>query len=480
MHLCMTDKKYIIVVEDNPAVAKTYEQYLLKEQYQVDVADTGKKALELIHKNIPDLVLLDVKLPDMDGLDLYKQLISEQISTTVVIMTANGSVGIAVEAMKLGAFDFLVKPFIPERLIVTVRNALENNHLKTVVETLKDDFKDGKYCGFIGSSTPMQGVYRIIDSVASSKASVFVTGESGTGKELCAEALHVRSPRRDKNFVALNCAAIPKELIESEIFGHVKGAFTGATSDRMGAAERAQGGTLFLDEICEMDMNLQSKLLRFIQTGIFQKVGDPKDIKVDVRFVCATNRDPLQAVEEGIFREDLYYRLHVVPIELPPLRSREDDVMEIADHFLNEFSKEEHKDFKEFDPAVEELFRSYRWPGNVRELQNVVRNIVVLHTGDVVDEPMIPHSVLRRMSGADKNPIHSKEYDLVDRKMVAQDKTEIRPLWIVEKEIIERAIELNNGNIPRAAAQLEISPSTIYRKKMSWEEQEEQEASQLS
>ena len=346
-------------------------------------------------------------------------------------------------------------------------------------------------CGFesfIGSSMAMQGVYRIIESAAPSTATVFITGESGTGKELCAEAVHQLSPRKEAPFIALNCAAIPKDLMESEIFGHVKGAFTGALSERQGASALADGGTLFLDELCEMDLDLQSKILRFIQSGTFQKVGSSKQEKVNVRFVCATNRDPLAEVREGRFREDLYYRLHVIPIALPPLRERGKDIVEIASQFLTVISKEETKNFKRFNKAAEQLMLSYSWPGNVRELENVVRNLVVLNSGEEVMPEMFPapvnqvgaHLTAHLEAGkADDNqsftesvaPQSGQLADVTQTETTQSSDNEfnIIPLAQVERTAIEQAINLCDGNIPKAAALLDVSPSTIYRKKQAWE-----------
>src|SRR5690606_38452833 len=272
---------------------------------------------------------------------------------------------------------------------------LERQRLSRIVETYRSEIDRRSYAGFVGSSLSMQAVYRTIDAAATSKATIFITGESGTGKEVCAEAIHQKSPRRDGPFVAINCAAIPKELMESEIFGHVKGAFTGAIGDREGAAARADGGTLFLDEVCEMPLDLQVKLLRFVQLGSFMKVGGTETRQVDVRFICATNRDPLQEVAAGNFREDLYYRLHVIPLHMPPLRERERDVLDLAHHFLASFAAEEHKAFRRFAPEAEALLLSYDWPGNVRQLQNVLRNIVVLNEGETVEKAMLRDTLHR-------------------------------------------------------------------------------------
>ncbi|MEZ9992042.1 sigma-54 interaction domain-containing protein, partial [Vibrio splendidus] len=283
--------------------------------------------------------------------------------------------------------------------------------------------------------------------------------ESGTGKEVCAEAIHAASKRGDKPFIAINCAAIPKDLIESELFGHVKGAFTGAATDRQGAAELADGGTLFLDELCEMDLELQTKLLRFIQTGTFQKVGSSKMKSVDVRFVCATNRDPWKEVQEGRFREDLYYRLYVIPLHLPPLRERGEDVIEIAYSLLGYMSVEEGKAFVRFAQEVLDRFNQYEWPGNVRQLQNVLRNVVVLNNGKEITLNMLPPPLNQPI----ENSLRLKEKQSED--ITVKD---IFPLWITEKTAIEQAIKACDGNIPRAAGFLDVSPSTIYRKLQTW------------
>jgi two-component system repressor protein LuxO len=300
---------------------------------------------------------------------------------------------------------------------------------------------------------------------------VFITGESGTGKEVCAEAIHKAGKRAKGPFIALNCGAIPRDLMESEIFGHTKGAFTGASSERKGAAELADGGTLFLDEIGEMDLDLQTKLLRFVQTGRFQKVGSSAEQSVDVRFVCATNRDPYEEVAAGRFREDLFYRLHVVPVQLPPLRDRDDDIIAIAEHFLRLFADEEGKDFRTLAPLVEVIFRRYPWPGNVRQLQNVIRNIVVLQNGETVTPEHLPPP-LDKSLGENELVSLDKTKTVHAEQAVTTTSASFKSLATVEREAIESAIAFCDGNIPKAAALLEISPSTIYRKKQSWEESE--------
>jgi DNA-binding NtrC family response regulator len=466
-------KPYVLLVEDTPSLARVYLQYLRDEPIELEHLDTGAKALAALEERTPQAILLDLKLPDMDGMDILKRVQSDKLPTAVVVVTAHGSVNIAVAAMRGGAYDFLVKPFNADRLLVTLRNALERQRLAETVETFREEFARDSYFGFIGSSLPMQAVYRIIDSAAASKATVFITGESGTGKEVCAEAIHSKSPRREKAFVALNCGAIPRELMESEIFGHVKGAFTGASNDRDGAATLADGGTLFLDEICEMEPALQVKLLRFVQTGTYQKVGGSKTDKTDIRFICATNRDPLNAVEQGDFREDLYYRLNVIPIALPPLNERGEDLIDIARRFLVAFSHEENKRFSRFAPDVEDTFRAYEWPGNVRQVQNVVRNIVVLNDAEVVTIDMLP-SPLREIAAGDATkktvePAAVEPMEEAGRHTgESPSPDEILPLWQLERDAIERAIEICAGNIPKAAACLGISASSIYRKRQAW------------
>ncbi|SJL82757.1 quorum-sensing sigma-54 dependent transcriptional regulator LuxO [Vibrio palustris] len=457
--------KYLLMVEDTASVAALYRSYLTPLNIDITLVGTGHDAIRSISEREPDLILLDLRLPDMTGMDVLYEVKRDHPHVPIVFMTAHGSIDTAVDAMRHGAQDFLIKPCEADRLRVTVNNAMRK------ASKLKDDALDPdnqNYQGFIGSSQTMQAVYRTIDSAASSKASIFITGESGTGKEVCAEAIHAASKRVDKPFIAINCAAIPKDLIESELFGHVKGAFTGAATDRQGAAELADGGTLFLDELCEMDLDLQTKLLRFIQTGTFQKVGSSKMKSVDVRFVCATNRDPWKEVQEGRFREDLYYRLYVIPLHLPPLRERGEDVIEIAYSLLGFMSKEEGKGFVRMASEVVERFKQYEWPGNVRQLQNVLRNVVVLNEGREILLPMLPPPLNQPV---EPQPVTSGN-SMMDMPLSVSD---IHPLWLTEKLAIERAIEACDGNIPRAAGYLDVSPSTLYRKLQTWNSQKVKE-----
>ena len=373
-------KADILLIEDDPAQIRAYQGHMADTSYRMEVVDTGAKAQAVLANATPDAILLDLNLPDMDGLDILRGLSEQGRAGEVIVITTRSSVANAVEAMRLGAFDYVVKPFDAERLRVTLRNALDRRALSHRVAAYRELEREA-YCDFIGSSLPMQAVYRTIDAAAGSKATVFVTGESGTGKELCAQAIHAKSARAGAPFIALNCGAIPHDLMESEIFGHVKGAFTGAVAERAGAARRADGGTLFLDEVCEMEPALQTKLLRFLQTGTFQKVGGSGEERVDVRIVCATNRDPLAEVAAGRFREDLFYRLHVIPIHMPPLRDRPDDVPVLARHFLGRFAGQEGKAFTTLSPDAEALLRGHAWPGNVRQLENLIHTVVVLHDG---------------------------------------------------------------------------------------------------
>lgn len=464
----------VLIVEDSASLRKIYTEYLKSESIEVAVAATLKEARERLAEYAYPLILLDIKLPDGDGFDLLKELTEADTRSLIIVMTAHGSIGKAVDAMRLGAYDFLEKPFDSRRLKSTAKSALAQ--AANLAERLPEDAdnKPKQFHSFIGASESMLDVYELIKKAAPSKASVFITGESGTGKELCAEALHRQSVRSDGPFIALNCAAIPKDLMESEIFGHLKGAFTGATANREGAASMANGGTLFLDEIGEMSFDLQTKLLRFIQTGIVQKVGSNKDEVVDVRFICATNREPLEEVRAGRFREDLYYRLHVIPIAMPALRDREDDILLIANNFLKRFSREESKKYDGFSPGTESIFKQYSWPGNVRELQNVVRNIVVLNQGGIVDVKQLPpplDSFSAQVGPAAKAAPKSRRRRSKAQGIVwATNMADIRPMAEVEKLIIENAIALCDGNVPKAAALLELSPSTIYRKKLAWDE----------
>jgi two-component system repressor protein LuxO len=467
--LAMADIK-LLMVEDSASLTAIYKAYLDREGYRIVCVESLGSAHASLDAFAPDIVLLDIELPDGNGMDFLEQLMEMPDRPQVIVMTAHGTSNMAVRAIEMGATDFLTKPFDAARLQVTVRNAVQQRSLGKQVRDLGGTSRQG-FCDFIGASAAMQTVYRTIESLAPSAATGFIVGESGTGKELAAEAIHRQSPRESHEFVAINCGAIPGELMESELFGHVKGAFTGASAQREGAASVANGGTLFLDEICEMDLELQKKLLRFIQTGTFRKVGSNKLETVDVRFVCATNRDPLEEVRAGRFREDLFYRLHVVPLRLPPLRERERDVLLIADKLLTDFSAQTGKAFERFSPGARELMLRYPWPGNVRQLQNAVQNAVVLNQGDEITEDMLPPEI---QAGHIAAPTPEAATTLTAASPVSRSESKldkrraIEPLWMVEKRAIDGAIAACDGNINRAAGLLEVAPSTLYRKRQSW------------
>ncbi|EIO4096647.1 sigma-54-dependent transcriptional regulator [Vibrio parahaemolyticus] len=504
----------VLLVEDSTSLAILYKQYVKDEPYDIFHVETGRDAIQFIERSKPQLIILDLKLPDMSGEDVLDWINQNDIPTSVIIATAHGSVDLAVNLIQKGAEDFLEKPINADRLKTSVALHLKRAKLEDLVENIQSTFDRHNYHGFIGSSLPMQAVYKTIDAVAPTSASVFIVGESGTGKEVCAEAVHRQSDRRDKPFIAINCGAIPRDLMESEIFGHVKGAFTGATTDRKGAATLAHGGTLFLDELCEMELEMQKKLLRFLQTGTYTPLGGTKEMKVDVRIICATNRDPLTEVEEGRFREDLYYRVHVVPIDMPPLRERGSDIVTLAKHFLTTYAKEDKKKFSNIDTEAQHVIKHYEWPGNVRQLQNIIRNIVVLNNDEKVTVAHLPAQLTQKKTQARTvTPVHVESSSPSNnlnghnapamqtppiepvqpvQEVPAQQMQptvgvetpshslspyfnadgSIRPMWQVEREAIQNAIAYCDGNVLNAAVMLELSPSTVYRKKQAWEADE--------
>lgn len=488
----MSPAEPVLLVEDTPSLSLVYETVLKKAGFQVKTAFTAAEAMAAHQGAAGQVVLLDLMLPDGDGLDVLKEMTRSDPTGKRIVITANGSINRAVEAMRGGAFDFLVKPFDERRLVAAVNNASAAVRVEADAPKIQPTPRDAQnaYQGFIGGSETMQRIYEMIEGIGKSTATVFITGESGTGKEVAAQAIHDVSSRATGPFVPLNCGAIPKDLLESEVFGHLKGSFTGALADKPGAAAVADGGTLFLDEICEMDLALQTKLLRFLQTSMITPVGATTPRKVDVRIVCATNRDPMDEVRAGRFREDLFYRLHVVPIHLPPLRERRDDVIEIAESFLVRFSREEGKAFRRLGAEATALFRAMRWPGNVRQLQNVIRNIVVLNDGEEVAPHMLPQGLREseaiaapsastvqndaspplyvppqaQPSQVQTNGHANGHASLADRVAPLVGET----LADVEKTFIEATIDKFDGSIPRAARALDLSPSTLYRKREAW------------
>lgn len=468
----------ILVVEDSPSLALGYAAQLEDVGHEVSLCETLAEARRALEAEKFDVVLLDLQLPDGDGLTILDALAQKPGSPSVVVVTADGSLNRAITAMRLGAYDFLVKPVAGTRLLATVSNASQQARINQAVHGSPRELSDqtNSFHGFIGKSPGMRAVYRTIESVADSKATVFVTGESGTGKEVTAEALHAASNRRSAPFVAINCGAIPESLLESELFGHVKGAFTGAIENRIGAAKAADGGTLFLDEICEMDLKLQVKLLRFLQTGMIQRVGSSTAEPVNVRIVCATNRDPEREVAEGRFREDLYYRLNVIPIYLPALRERGDDVALIAESLLQRIAMEEGRKVTGFSSASEAYLRSHSWPGNVRELQNALRRAVITGSGKTVElaestsggrsfaanpgQATAPIAAGASHIGIEQSGTPEVSHGVANLAGLTLDQ--------VERLAVEQAIALTGGNIVQAARALEVSPSTIYRKLERW------------
>ena len=455
-----SDTAPILVVEDTPSLQTVYRSVLAAAGFAVVVAGTAEEGLAAFRAHAPRIVLLDLVLPDRDGMTLMRQILAEVPTACIIVMTANSSVSRAVEAMRAGAFDFLVKPFEEDRFLTAVRTAVEELRdptTRSAPARRRAEATAADPSVFIGSSGAMAAIHRTIGSVSRSMATVFVTGESGTGKELAALAVHGRSSRATGPFIALNCGAIPPDLLESEVFGHMKGSFTGAISDKPGAAAAADGGTLFLDEICEMALPLQTKLLRFLQTSTIQPVGSTKPRKVNVRIICATNRDPMDYVRRGLFREDLFYRLYVVPIHMPPLRDRGTDTQEIAEAALIRFSAEEGKDFTALSDDTRAHLLAQSWPGNVRQLLNVIRNVVVLNDGGEVTPAMLPPDLAASTLplGVEAHPQPGAEQPVLT---LAQ----------AERRAIDAALARHDGAVPAAARELDISPSTLYRKLEAW------------
>lgn len=464
-------KPAILIIEDSASLALGYAAQLEEAGYAVTLVSSLAEARTALRSTRFAAALLDLQLPDGDGVQLLEE--REDSAPAFVVVTADGSLSRAIAAMRLGAFDFLVKPVAGSRLLATIGAAVEQSQSQSRLEPDRapSSSDDGRFHGFVGRSPAMAAVFRTIEQVADSRAGVFVVGESGTGKELTAEALHSASRRSKRAFVAINCGAIPENLLESELFGHVKGAFTGAIENRIGAAKAADGGTLFLDEICEMELKLQVKLLRFIQTGTIQRVGSVEAEPVDVRIVCATNRNPAHEVAEGRFREDLYYRLNVIPMHLPPLRERGGDILLLADHLLTTIAREEGRAPFALGEAARAAILTYPWPGNVRELHNVLRRAAITAQGQTIDiadlaldradprmeTPLRHQEPVGEVSGGALNPASKQTPDYTGMTLAA-----------VERAAIEAALARHNGNVTSAARELEVNPSTIYRKIDRW------------
>ncbi len=446
----------ILVVDDEPGIREALRQMLEYEGYAVRDAASGPRALESYRERPADVVLLDIKMAPMDGLEVLERLRAEDPDATVVMISGHGTVETAVEALKKGAFDFLEKPPDREVVLRRIANALAERELAREVEQLRRQVTGGPRGPIVGESPALERVLEKVDRVAQTRAYVLITGENGTGKELVARRIHARSDRAEGPFVEVNCAAIPHDLIESELFGHEKGAFTGAHARRKGKFELADGGTLFLDEVGDMSLAAQAKVLRALQDGVIQRVGGHERIAVDVRVLAATNKDVEEEIAEGRFREDLYYRLNVVPIHVPPLAERKEDIPLLVRHFVGRYCEESGIAPREFSDAAIEALVERPWPGNVRELKNTVERLCILAPGDTVERediealtgPMLQRS---REDGEVRA--------LIDRYASFSDYRDA-----AEKAFIERKLDENDWNVSETARQLDMQRSHLYKK----------------
>ncbi|HEX2207647.1 MAG TPA: sigma-54 dependent transcriptional regulator [Longimicrobium sp.] len=447
----------VLICDDEELLVKSCGQILSSEGYTVYTEGRGKNALENVRRHRPDIVLTDLMLPDMDGLTLLKEIKKLAPETLVVMITGFATVDSSVEAIRAGAYDYIPKPFTATQLRILIGRAAQQVQLVRDNAHLRDQLK--KHYSFeniIGTSDSIQKVFSVVSRVAPTDASVFISGESGTGKELIARALHANSRRSDRQFMAINCAALPENLLESELFGHEKGAFTDARETKRGLFEVASGGTLFLDEVSEMSMELQAKLLRVLQERRIRRVGGENEIAIDVRVVSATNRDPDQAVRDGNLRQDLLYRLNVVPVKLPPLRQRREDIPALAQHYLRKFGQEYERGNLRFSPDALRVLSDYHWPGNVRELQNMVERIVSLCLpGQEITAEDLPEELSARpTNGRSSAPVSANE-------PFHEAKTEA--IAIFEKEYLRDLLRRHNGNISQAARTAGIDRKTIHR-----------------
>ncbi len=444
-------KSNILIVDDDKNICKMIDASLRKERkYEIQTALNGEACLKSIQEAAPDLILMDIQMPGIDGIETLQKIKQEDPRIPVIMMTAHGTIERAVTSMKLGAYDFITKPFARDRLLVTVQNALLNSSLKKEVDELRSELKN-KYTfdNIIGQSGVMQDVFKAVEKVINSNVTVLIQGESGTGKELIARAIHFHSKARaGKPFVAVNCSALPESLLESELFGHEKGSFTGAAGRRIGKFEMANTGTIFLDEIGLMTPATQSKVLRILQEREFERVGGNELIKVDVRVISATNKDLEEEMKKSEFREDLYYRISVFPIKLPPLRERREDIPLLAAHFLNKFNQHEGKHIEGISPDALDLMMAYNWPGNVRELENAMERAVVLAVGNEILAKDLPAAVR----------------SLGEKRIYESDNTLASWIEKLEEEALRQALLECEGNISATAKKLGIGRATIYRK----------------
>jgi two-component system nitrogen regulation response regulator NtrX len=450
-------KSRILVIDDEVAIRDSLRMTLEYEGYEFLGAATGQEGLALAEREAPDLVLLDVKMPGMDGLEVLDRLRAMNETLPVVVVSGHGSISTAVDATKKGAFDFIEKPFASERVLVSLRNALDQRRLRDENRTLKKAVEVRHQ--MIGESSSLQQVMASISRAAPTNATVLIQGESGVGKELVARTIHRNSLRSRERFVQVNCAAIPEELIESELFGHEKGSFTGATEKTVGKFEQADKGTIFLDEVGDMSPKTQAKVLRVLQEGEVERLGSARTTKVDVRVIAATNKNLEEEIEKGHFREDLYFRLAVIPIHVPPLRERQEDVPALVRHYMDYFSRENNARPRRISPAAMEALQKYRWKGNIRELRNTVERMIIMSPGEVIDVADLPSTVRVPAGGAAGG-----------RASVALDADAARAATLREfKDSTERSylvgkLRENGWNISRTAEVIDTPRSNLYKK----------------
>ena len=442
----------VLVVDDEENIRLVLKTLLRKHGYEVEVAESGEAALALVDAFGPDVILTDVRMPKMGGLDLLATLKAKQYAATVIVMSAYGNVDLALEAMKAGAYDYVSKPFKPDEIVLALKKAEERELLRRENRALKEQIRqENQYESILAKSAPMVDIFKTISKIADFKTTVLVTGESGVGKELVAKAIHTRGARKGHPFVAINCGAIPENLLESELFGHKKGAFTDANADRRGLFEEATGGTLFLDEIGELPLNLQVKLLRVLQEDSIRRLGDSKDTKIDVRIIAATHRDLTAETKAGRFREDLYYRINVLPIAIPPLRARREDIGLLMDHFIARNNTRLGTQTRGVSNEARKVLLEYAWPGNVRELENTIERAMVLGDGEVI----VPKDLPDRIRDAlDPVAVQLQSGELSIKKTTAA----------IEEILIRRALVKTRGNRTRAAEVLEISHRALLYK----------------
>ncbi|HSQ64073.1 MAG TPA: sigma-54 dependent transcriptional regulator [Polyangiaceae bacterium] len=442
----------VLVVDDEENIRLVLRTLLRKHGYEVELADSGEAALALVDSFGPDVILTDVRMPRMGGLDLLATLKAKNVGATVIVMSAYGSIDLALEAIKAGAYDYLSKPFKPDEVVLALRKAEERESLRRENRALKEQIqKSAQFESMLAKSPQMVEVFRTVAKIADFKTTVLVTGESGVGKELVARAIHARAARKAGPFVAINCGAIPENLLESELFGYKKGAFTDATSDKRGLFEEANGGTLFLDEIGELPLNLQVKLLRVLQEETIRRLGDSKDTHVDVRIVAATHRDLAAEVKAGRFREDLFYRINVLHVAIPPLRERREDIPLLIDHFVARNNARLGTQIRGMSAEARKTLLEYGWPGNVRELENTVERAMVLCETDTIQASDLPERIREAL---DPVQVQLRSGELSIKKTVSA----------IERILIRRALQKTKGNRTRAAELLEISHRALLYK----------------